>query len=208
MSPTLHRILLFLAISLPAQAQEKSGAQIYQQTCTACHGENGGGNFELKSPPIAGLPQWYLALQLERFRNGQRGAHPEDATGIQMAAIAKTLEPDAVAAVIIHVSEMVKVPLEPVEDADAERGKELYLERCASCHRFNASGEQAFRSPPLRDFPAWYLHSQYGKFKTGQRGTVPKDEDGVKMRIIAAMKTPEVDLQDIIGFITEAADKK
>ena len=198
------RWLLFsLAIVLPAQAEEDVGAAIYTQVCTACHGENGSGNIELKSPPIAGLPRWYIGLQLERFRKGLRGAHPEDASGIQMAAIAKTLEPDSIAAVASHISEMEQVPTEPVEDADPDRGKQLYLERCASCHRFNASGEQVFRSPPLKAFPAWYLENQFKKFVNGQRGAVPKDADGDKMRIIAATKMPEADLRDIIGFITD-----
>ncbi len=201
-------LLFSLAIALPAQAEEDVGAATYTQVCTVCHGENGGGNIELKSPPIAGLPRWYIGLQLERFRKGLRGAHPEDVSGMQMAAIARTLEPDIIAAVASHVSEMEQVPTEPVEDADLDHGKELYIERCASCHRFNASGEQVFRSPPLKAFPAWYLKSQFEKFENGQRGTVPKDADGEKMRIIAATEMPEGGLRDIVAYITEMAAEK
>ncbi len=195
-------ILLISAFCLSATAEEKPAATIYLQLCTACHGENGSGNPALKSPPIAGLPRWYVTLQLERFRNGLRGAHPEDSTGMQMAAIAKNLAPEAVTTVALHVSEMEHIPPQPLEKTDTQRGKQLYLERCASCHRFNATGEMVFRSPPLNAFPAWYLQSQFQKFTNGQRGAIPNDADGEKMRIAAATKAPEADLRDIIGFIT------
>jgi len=159
----------------------------------------------LKSPPIAGLPQWYIILQLQRFQKGLRGAHPADATGIQMAAIAKTLKPESLAAVSLFVSGMEKVSPEPAHGVDPERGKALYLERCAPCHRFNASGEQVFRSPPLNAFPAWYLRSQFQKFVNGQRGAIPNDADGEKMRIIATPKMSDEDLDNIIGFIGGAS---
>ncbi len=201
-------LLLSLGFTLSAPAEEKTGAEIYAQVCTACHGEDGSGNIELGSPPIAGLPRWYVAHQLERFRKGLRGAHPEDTAGMRMAAIAKSLRPESVEAIAEHVSGMEKILPEKVEEADAERGKQLYLERCASCHRFNASGEQVFRTPPLRAFPAWYLQSQFGKFANGQRGAAPNDADGDKMRIIAATNFPAADLRDIFGFIADVAAEK
>lgn len=204
----MFRVVVLLTISLPIHAQEKTGADIYQQACAACHGAKGGGNAELKSPPIAGLPRWYVDLQLVRFRKGLRGAHPEDATGIQMAAIAKILEPEDIPNIALHVSEMERIPPQLADDADPKRGKTLYLERCASCHRFNASGEQVFRTPPLTFFPAWYLQSQYEKFAKAQRGAIPNDTDGEKMRLVAATKMPTADLRDIIGYITRAAEKE
>ncbi|MEP2774476.1 MAG: c-type cytochrome [Luteolibacter sp.] len=198
-----HVLILSVTVSAVCRAEDHA-AEIYHQSCTACHGEKGAGNPELKSPPIAGLAEWYVTLQLKRFHSGLRGAHPEDIPGQQMAAIAKTLKPEEIPQLALHISKMVAIAPEVFADANAKRGKVLYLEHCAACHRFNASGEIAFRSPPLSGFPAWYLRDQFGKFKSGQRGADAKDEDGTKMKTIAAGMT-DSDLSDIIAHITGLA---
>ncbi|MGJ8645091.1 MAG: c-type cytochrome [Luteolibacter sp.] len=182
--------------------EEDNGAAIYQRTCIACHGEKGEGNPELKSPPIAGLPPWYVSLQLERFRADHRGNHPKDIPGQQMAAIAKTLVVEDIPALSQHVSGMKRIPTPPSDDGDPKNGKTLFLENCAECHRFNASGEEAFRSPPLAFFPAWYLRDQFGKFQNGRRGADAKDEDGSKMKTIACSGVTDADLTDILAYIT------
>ena len=46
--------------------------------CAQCHGADGGGNKMFLAPAIAGLEQWYVEMQLEKFRNGQRGRHFDD----------------------------------------------------------------------------------------------------------------------------------
>ena len=37
------------------------------------------------------MSDWYMARQLQNFRDGIRGAHPQDFHGAQMAAMAKVL---------------------------------------------------------------------------------------------------------------------
>ena len=69
------------------------GQQLYTQTCSICHGENAMGNQALNSPRLAGMSDWYMVSQLQKFRAGLRGDHPEDIIGIQMVAFA-TLLPD------------------------------------------------------------------------------------------------------------------
>jgi cytochrome c553 len=60
--------------------------------CAACHGPDARGNQDMSAPPIAGQADWYMYAQLQKFKNGMRGAHPEDVTGQQMAAMSTTLE--------------------------------------------------------------------------------------------------------------------
>ena len=55
------------------------------QLCMACHGAQAEGNEALHAPPLAGRSDWYLARQLQQFRQGHRGRHAQDFHGSQMA---------------------------------------------------------------------------------------------------------------------------
>jgi cytochrome c553 len=68
-----------------------NGADHYNQFCGACHGAAADGNVALNSPRLAGGDDWYLLAQLQAFKAGTRGAHPEDKTGRQMRAMAALL---------------------------------------------------------------------------------------------------------------------
>ena len=70
------------------------GADYYNQLCGACHGASGQGNVALNSPTLAGADDWYLFEQIQAFRAGTRGAHPDDRTGKQMRAMAGLLPDD------------------------------------------------------------------------------------------------------------------
>ncbi len=70
------------------------GGDYYNQFCGACHGAGAVGNVALNSPRLAGSPDWYLLAQLQAFRSGERGAHPQDSTGRQMRAMAAILPDD------------------------------------------------------------------------------------------------------------------
>lgn len=67
------------------------GADYYNQFCGACHGAKAEGNLALNSPRLAGADDWYLLAQLQDFREGTRGTHPDDRTGKQMRAMAAVL---------------------------------------------------------------------------------------------------------------------
>lgn len=62
--------------------------------CTSCHGEEFEGVEALKSPRLNHLPATYIARQIKAFKNGQRGMHPLDETGQQMASMASLLADD------------------------------------------------------------------------------------------------------------------
>ena len=72
------------------------GADYYNQFCGACHGATAQGNNALNSPRLRGADDWYLLAQLQAFRAGNRGAHPDDRTGKQMRAMAGLLPDDTV----------------------------------------------------------------------------------------------------------------
>ena len=73
------------------EADTTRGKELYVQTCLACHGEKGMGNKALNSPRLIGMSDWYMVTQLQKFRAGLRGDHPDDAIGLQMVPFAKAL---------------------------------------------------------------------------------------------------------------------
>jgi cytochrome c oxidase subunit 2 len=66
------------------------GRQLYQ-TCALCHGEDGHGTWATNAPRLAGRNDWYLQRQLQYFKTGVRGKHPDDLWGAQMNMMAGTL---------------------------------------------------------------------------------------------------------------------
>lgn len=62
--------------------------------CGSCHGVAGEGYSNLGAPRISEQYDWYLKAQLEAFRNGWRGAHPDDERGQQMKVMADAISSD------------------------------------------------------------------------------------------------------------------
>ena len=61
-----------------------SAGKAAYQTCSMCHGNDGEGNAALNAPALAGQEAWYLKRQLQKFKDGVRGTHPDDVYGMQM----------------------------------------------------------------------------------------------------------------------------
>jgi cytochrome c oxidase subunit 2 len=66
------------------------GRALYQ-TCASCHGPNGEGRWATNAPRLAGMSDWYLERQLQYFKDGVRGGHPDDIYGDQMNLVAGVL---------------------------------------------------------------------------------------------------------------------
>lgn len=187
--------------TIPATAD---GSALFNAVCMACHGPNGEGNEQIKSPSIAGLPAWYMTTQMSNFREGRRGHDPKDVPGLLMSAVAKMLKPEQIKALAAHVEAMPGIMPKPVvqsDQVDLENGMLLWQERCMECHRYNASGELAFGSPPLTGRQDWYLAAQIQKFKNGQRGTIKGDVNGAKMVLSSQFIEDEQSLKDVIAYI-------
>ncbi|MBI5837494.1 MAG: c-type cytochrome [Candidatus Eisenbacteria bacterium] len=72
----------------------QAGAATFIKVCAACHGDGARGRPDLKTPALVGQNDWYVVLQLQKFKQGLRGADLKDATGAQMRAMALTLTSD------------------------------------------------------------------------------------------------------------------
>ncbi len=84
---------------------DSSKGQAQYAPCVACHGANGKGNPALNAPSLVGIDDWYQLRQLQAFKDGRRGAHPEDTYGQQMQPMAGVLaDDDAMRDVVSYVS--------------------------------------------------------------------------------------------------------
>jgi len=89
---TIDNVVAYIA-SLPdrhsrvtVQGDPGRGASLYT-TCAYCHGAAGGGSWATNAPRLSNMSDWYLARQLQQFRQGHRGRDPQDFLGAQMAAM-------------------------------------------------------------------------------------------------------------------------
>ena len=90
----------------PAHAEdlEVRGEKLYG-LCSQCHGPEGAGNPLSLAPSIAGLSSWYVQAQLENFKKGVRGMHPDDRGGLRMYPMSLALKSQTdIEAVALYVS--------------------------------------------------------------------------------------------------------
>jgi hypothetical protein len=187
----------------PSQQVAAQG-DLFATVCAQCHGPVGQGNDLLKAPSIAARPAWYVLAQLQNFHSGRRGSNPADLPGTQMATIAKTLSIDQMNDVAKKVQSLALVlpsTATALNNPDLEEGRILFTERCMECHRYNASGEMTFGSPPLVGLQDWYLLAQIDKFKSGWRGVDPADPNGTKMKLSSQYIESEQAKHDVVAFI-------
>jgi cytochrome c oxidase subunit II len=71
--------------------------------CGACHGAQGEGMEPLNAPKLAGQDDWYVVAQLEGFKQGLRGTHPDDTFGQQMRSIAALLDTEKMLDVAAYI---------------------------------------------------------------------------------------------------------
>lgn len=178
--------------------------------CSQCHGENGGGNHAVLAPDIAGLPAWYVEMQLKNFRKGIRGLHHADTGGLRMYPMSKWLQgEDDIANVAAYVASMPKVdaPDELPEEGDAAKGQGYYAV-CTACHGPDASGNQGMGAPPLAGMSDWYLYDSIQKYKNRIRGSAPGDPFGAAMQGMVGTLPNDQAVLDVIAHIESLEKKK
>jgi cytochrome c oxidase subunit 2 len=181
----------------PASAQELF------QLCQQCHGEHALGNQPVNAPSIAGLPQWYVESQLKKFKQGGRGTHFDDLSGMQMRPMAMSLHNDyEINTIAAYVASLQpKKPTPTITGGDANRGKALFAV-CVACHQADAGGNEALKAPPLTHANDWYIATSLKKFKAGIRGTNPLDQTGALMRPMSQTLVDDQAVADVVAYIT------
>ena len=172
------------------------------ESCATCHGAEAQGNADLNAPGIAGLPAWYTTKQLLKFKNGERGNHPEDISGMQMRPMARMLaSSNAAASVAAYIESLPPhQPAHTVEAGDAEKGKTAYM-TCAACHGMNGEGNQLTGGPPMARLDDWYMLKQIDDWRKGIRYGTPADPQATAMAAIAPMLSSDETVSDILAYV-------
>jgi len=171
------------------------------KVCAACHGENGEGRKIANAPKISGQHSWYIARQLNNFKNGVRGTHINDITGMQMRPMAMTLLTDQdIDDVLLYVGSLNGRGKHSGVKGDIKKGKSAYAV-CVTCHGANGQGIEALNAPKIAGLPDWYVERQLNNFKSGIRGVHAKDIFGQQMRPMAMALLNDEAVRDMTVFV-------
>jgi len=194
--------LLLLSPGLALAANAEAGKAVYG-ACVACHGANAEGNPALLAPGLAGQSESYLVRQLWDFKNGRRGADPDDTAGAQMRPMAMALpDGEAIANVAAYLASLpANVPVATV-DGDAENGQKQFTNKCGACHGGQGWGNEALYTPRLTVVGDSYLVRQVKYFQTGVRGAHEDAKFGKQMKAMSILVTDQ-ELNDIAAFLNE-----
>ena len=184
---------------------------LYVAACASCHGTDGRGNPRIDAPALAGLSAAYLERQIDGFRRGYRGLHPEDVEGREMRPMVAGFADADLAALGTWLASLP--PPAPgaadtagdrgTSEGDPARGQTLYA-ACAVCHGRSGAGNDALGAPRLAGQAGWYTARQLHKFIDGVRGSHPDDASGASMRVSVADVEPN-DVADVVAWIATLA---
>ena len=188
----------------PSEAQSPLAAPALGQVdtatidaCMVCHSTR-----EMQRGPVLdGLPEWYLAEQLRKFKSGHRGKNPANrAEALMGVAMAKVETEAQLAALARNFSGRKPKPSIRVVRGNIPIGRAHYATRCASCHGAKGEGKPEIKSPPVNVQEDWFLLDQLRKYATGQRSVHPSGAGGLMMKASLAGLSPG-DFQNMVAYI-------
>lgn len=198
----LQTVLLGIAAGTAVATEREPFDDRY---CTTCHGTDGRGNEGVRAPRLAGMEPWYLKRQLENYRDGVRGAHPDDIEGLAMQPMAARLTDASIQDIIEWVGGWNYAPAEHTISGDLDAGRALY-QPCATCHGADAEGNEALGAPALAGQNDWYMVTQLKNFLAGYRGAHPRDVYGAQMRAMTTGLSGENDIDNVVAYINSLSD--
>jgi cytochrome c553 len=175
------------------------GQQIVQAVCVACHGLEGM-SVAPANPNLAGMPEQYIAKQLELFKSGVR-------KNAIMQGMAANLTLDDMKAVgAYYFSKRPSVNAVARDQALAERGQKIYragiaeakVPACSGCHGGAGAGIPALYPRLAGQWPEYTL-AQLQSYASGERKSVQMNAIAGRMR--------EADLQAVAEYIAGMRSK-
>ena len=175
------------------------GQEVFE-TCVPCHNADGSGNPTVGAPNIAGMKAWYVERELDKFRTGVRGTDFSDVEGMRMRPMALSLTSEEDVKAVAHYVETLPVVRHGSSfPGDPKAGEALYA-TCGSCHGDNGDGNKDLGAPRIAGVDDWYLATELRKFRSGVRGTNPKDREGRLMRPMARTLPDEDAIRNVVAY--------
>jgi len=171
------------------------------QVCFACHGAEGDKPIA-NYPKLAGQHAGYLFKQLMDFKTGKR-KNPI------MSAQVASLQPQDMQDLAAYFAEQ-KRSLGAASDAKLrELGQRIYrggnetkaLPACMACHSPDGNGNVPANYPALGGQSADYVSKTLEDFRSGARGTDPKDSAGKIMHDIAKLMDDK-EIKAVAHYVT------
>jgi cytochrome c553 len=193
---------LFLISAFGASADDYSLIPETFIYCTTCHGVELRGNSSVDAPRLNGMEGWYVKNQMQAFKHGLRGTHPEDPIGMEMQPQAAALTEHEIEDAVAFVTALPvnTGTIEHTVAGDADRGRTLYT-TCSACHGVDGQGNQMLNAPRLAGQSDWYMVRQLEKYRSGARGYDPADAAGAQMRAATTVLPEDEDIRDVVAFI-------
>ena len=200
-------VLSLVVLTSGAVLADSSGVRLYNNQCSSCHGPQGEGNVGANAPALAGLDAPYLLRQLQHFRDGVRGAHPDDVNGAVMRGSVRALGDTSLRELVEAIQRfpLPKPALVKVAGADLTAGRNYYNGICSACHGGKAEGIAALNAPKLSGQHPDYLTRQFLHFRDKVRGGHPADKFGLQMTKITKALPDEKLIHDVSAYIAQLA---
>jgi len=198
--PTVTAESAAAGAAIPARTTAAMAEEPTHRYCLTCHGTDGQGNIGIDAPRLAGMERWYLKRQMENFRAGIRGTHPDDLPGQEMQPMA-VMTDEQLEDILDWAETWEYVPAEiTLTEGSADRGRLLYRS-CATCHGQDGEGNQMMNAPALAGQNDWYMVTQLRNFRAGSRGYHNDDAYGRQMRAMMAPLGDERAINDVVAYI-------
>lgn len=162
-------------------AVRRMGARMFGNECAQCHGADGKGRYGF---PNLTDDDWLWGGSPEAIKatlvNGRRAAMPAWGQILGDSGIAQATE------------YVLSLNGRSVDEAQAEKGKEIFASYCAACHGPDGKGNKAFGAPNLTNGIWLYGGSREQiahSLRAGRNGVMPAFSDTLtedKIHIIAA----------------------
>lgn len=82
-----------------------------------------------------------------------------------------------------------------------ERGKVLYDNYCAQCHKVDGHGQESVGAPSIAGLPDWYVKTQLMNFRQGIRGAHFDDIEGLRMRPMSLSLPASEDVDAVALYV-------
>lgn len=193
----LFLVALVAACQPPAEGLARGEAMF--DTCAPCHGDVGQGDLVLGAPALAGADAWYLTSQLEKFQSGARGYHYQDAGGLRMRPMARSIAREGdVESLVEYIGTLPPANPAPTGHGDVQAGAQEYVV-CSACHGVDGSGNEQMSAPSLLHLSDWYIENSVIKIRDGLRAGTPGDI-GVTM-VPMVMNLSDTQVANVAAYI-------